>query len=352
MGIKLFRRQDQSPPGAAAGAGWKERVKGVVQGTAFRFEPPVPALDRLDRPVVLEALPAAPFPEQTLQSRMRRLFAGKRAERHSHQQRLHWRFYDTVDAVLSLVSPEPYQPAEGLGLGWSRGTPPRPSPGITHPYQLKSAFELLAELPESFAAERAYLDDLLSSVLIAYKKEVSRRTVGSLTFFREAQEYFFSGYRIEKSILKTMDLDAKVAACQQVYDSYHHGINYYIYALLSREPFDSQNNIFMFFCNALYFRARIEWNGQLLDRAATKKLPNRTWVLFFALRDRTVPKQFQADDDYARQFRTLLRAFPETTPSKPAPHHKPVARTGKHDRVHSSGHIGLRKAPPEAADQA
>lgn len=232
--MRLFRRKDQEP--AAPSEGWKERIKGVVQGTAFRFEPLAPKLDRLESPALLKALPEAPFPEQTLRSRFRRFIAGKRVDRHSPEQRLHWRFYDTVDQVLSLVSPEPYQARSVFGFGGGRNEA-KPSPGIVHPYQIKSACELLAELPESFAAERRYLDELLCSVLLAYRAEISRRTVGSLSFYRESQDYFISGYRIEKSVLRTVDTEAKIAACQQIYDSYHHGINYYIYALLTREPY-------------------------------------------------------------------------------------------------------------------
>ncbi len=305
----------------------------MVQGSSFRFEPLAPAIDRLEHPVVLAELPAAPFPEQTFRSRVRRYMAGKRADRHSHEQRLHWRFYDTVDQVLTLVSPQPYQPVSALGFEL-RGSKKNatPSPGIFHPYQLKAAFELLAELPETFAAERHYLDDLLSSILIAYRTQISQRTIGSMSFFREAQDYFISGYRLEKTILKSIDGEAQIAACQQIYDTYHHGINYYVYALVTRESIEIPNSVFMMFCNALYFKARIEWNGALRSQANSKKLPTRNWILFFVLRDRTVLKQHQNNTDYAKQLRELLRAFPEGVVPKAAPHHKPTARSAKLDR--------------------
>ena len=326
--MKLFGRKDQEPPLPVEG--WKERIKGVVQGTAFRFEPLAPKPDRLETPVLLKELPEAPFPEQTLRSRLRRFLAGKRIDRHSREQRLLWRFYDTVDQVLSLVSPQPYQAARGFGLGLSREEA-APSPGISHPYQIKAAYELLAELPEAFAAERRYLDELLASILIAYRTEISRRTIGSLSFFRESQDYFTSAYRIEKSSLRNARDEARIAACQQIYDSYHHGINYYIFALLARETLAPQNNSFMMFCNALHFKARIEWNGNLLDRALSRKLPSRNWVLYFALRDRTVLRQYQSDANYARQFKGMLNAFPEEASSKAGRKDKPAARSARLD---------------------
>ena len=354
--MRFFRAKDQTAKDgqpAAAAEGWKERIRGVVQGSAFRFEPVAPGIDRLEKPALLKELPDAPFPEQTLRSRVRRFIAGKRADRHSREQLLHWRFYDTVDQVLGLVSPEPYQPSGGFGLGFgrSRGVA-APSPGIRHPYQIKSACEFLGELPEGFAAERRYLDELLSLTLIAYRTEISRRTIGSLSFFHEAQDYFISGYKLEKTILKTADRDAKISACQQIYDSYHHGINYYIYALLAREPFDAQNSVFMFFCNALHFKARIEWNGNLLERAIAKKLPSRNWVLFYALRDRTVLKQYQADGAYARQFKELLQAFPEDASPKAGGKHKPAARSAKLDPLVRPGAQPRAKGKVRADSQA
>ena len=341
--MRLFRRKDQEPP--VPTEGWKERIKGVVQGTSFRFEPLAPKLDRLDTPVLLKELPAAPFPEQTLRSRLRRFLAGKRLDRHGPEQRLLWRFYDTVDHVLTLVSPEPYQAVKGLGLGLGGSQEAaRPSPGITHPYQIKMACELLAELPEAFAAERRYLDELLVSILVAYRSEVSRRTIGSLSFFRESQEYLISGYRIEKSALSGTKDTARVAACQQIYDSYHHGINYYIYALLARESFDPRNNSFFMFCNALHFKARIEWNGNLLDRAVSRKLPSRNWVLYFALRDRTVLRQYQYDSAYARQFKDVLNSFPDDEPSGTGRKYKPAARSARYDREARMARMARPKA--------
>ena len=356
--MRFFRPKDQTARDQiakdgqpAAAEGWKERIKGVVQGSAFRFEPLAPGIDRLEKPALLKELPDSPFPEQTLRSRVRRFIAGKHADRHSREQLLHWRFYDIVDQVLGLVSPEPYQASAGFGFGRSPGEAV-PSPGIRHPYQIKSACEFLGELPEAFAAERRYLDELLSLTLFAYRTEISRRTIGSMSFFHEAQDYLISGYKLEKSILKGADREAKISACQQIYDSYHHGINYYIYALLTREPFDSQNSVFMFFCNALHFKARIEWNGNLLDRAIAKKLPSRNWVLFYALRDRTVLRQYQADGAYARQFKELLQAFPEDASPNAGGKHKPAARSAKLDPLVRPGAQPRAKGKVRADAQA
>ena len=164
-----------------------EPVKGLVQNATFRFEPALPALDRLESAVQLRELPKAPLPEQGWRSRWRRLWARGRAEAFSAEQRLRWRYYDAIDEVMSLVSPEPYEPRAKPRPFWSRREP-RTSPGIRHPYELKSAFELLAELPESFAAERRYLDELLAMILWEYRTEISKRTIGALSFIHEAQE--------------------------------------------------------------------------------------------------------------------------------------------------------------------
>ena len=338
--MRLFGSKDQRS--ATPIEGWKERIKGVVEGTAFRFQPLAPQLDRLEAPVRLTQLPAAPFPEQTLHSRLRRFVAGKRVERHSPEQRLHWRFYDTVDEVLALVGPDNLDPAT---------TPRRqreatPSPGITHPYQIKTACELLAELPEAFAAERRYLDELLSMVLLAYRTEISHRTVGSLLFFREAEDYFISGYRIEKTALRSADREAKIAACQQIYDSYHHGISYYIFALIAGEALPSQNMLFHMFCNALYFRARLEWNGTLLDRAIARKLPARNWVLYFGLRDRSLLRQYLNDPGHARQVKDLLNAFPADEDGSVRRNRRPQPPTARSTKFDAEANT-VRRARPE-----
>ena len=337
--MRLFGSKDQQS--AAATEGWKERIKGVVEGTAFRFQPLAPQLDRLETPVRLTQLPRAPFPEQTLHSRLRRFIAGKRAERYSPEQRLHWRFYDTVEEVLALVRPDT-DPAATT----RRRHEATPSPGITHPYQIKTACELMADLPEGFAAERRYLDELLSSILVAYRTEISRRTVGSLSFFREAEDYFISGYRIEKTALRSAEHEAKIAACQQIYDSYHHGINYYIFALITREPFGTPNTVFQLFCNALYFRARLEWNGTLLERPIMRKLPARNWVLYFALRDRSLLRQYLEDPAHARQVKDLLNAFPADDDGKVRRGRRPQPPAARSTRFDAEANA-VRRARPE-----
>ena len=254
--------------------GWEDQIRGVLQGQAFRFTlEPSPA-DRLSSVLLLKTPPAEPLPRESRGSRWRRFWGGKRAVPRSRLERLQWRYYDAVREVLSAALPAVSRTAYGLPARPPKG-PILNGAAVQHPYQLKPVFELLTDLPEALANERRYLGDLLRSMLVTYLQLMADRPGEPFAFHRQAQEYFYAGYRGEKQLAQTIKPEDRLASCQAVYDNYGHAINYYTYALLAGEVLEPVNQLFMFFCNALHFRARVGWNGELLPQPVTKALPAR-----------------------------------------------------------------------------
>ncbi|MEI8396378.1 MAG: hypothetical protein WCF85_16715 [Rhodospirillaceae bacterium] len=305
--------------GKAAKSGqWTDKIKGVVQGKTFRFDPPPPKLDCLTDPLILGALPVSHFPQEPLNSQMRRIFAGSDSGHRNRGQRMLWRFHDTVEAVLTAVWPG-FKPVRSLlRYGVSRKAQPAVDRLIRHPYQLKEVIELLIDLPEEYAAHRLYLNELLTTLLKTYRTEIGKKTIGLLEFYKEAHDYFISGYKIEKQFAGYTNGEERFSASQLIYDNYSHGKNYYIYSILCGEELPVDNQIFMFFCNAMFFNARVGWNGELTELPSAKALPSRQRMLFYALRDRSVLRQFKRNPDYAKQLRAILRTFPEDTSASPA----------------------------------
>ena len=300
-----------------------------MQGQAFRFTLEPPPADRLTGALLLSGPPDAPLPRESRGSRWRRFFGGRRAVPRSKDESLLWRYYDAVREVLGAVLPLVSRTAYGLPAKPLKGRILAGRP-VQHPYQLKPAFDLLTDLPDTLPRERRYLGDLLRSILVTYLQMMADRPGGPVVFHRQAQEYFYAGYRGEKLLSSQLREDDKLVACQAVYDNYGHAIHYYTYALLAGEVLEPVNQLFMFFCNALHFRARIGWDGQILPQPTAKALPARHWVLFYALHDRTLLGQFKGNPEAIQKFREVLRVFPEAPGSvRPAkPQRKNIVKQG------------------------
>ena len=61
---------------------------------------------------------------------------------------------------------------------------------------------------------------------------------------------------------------------------------------------------------AVYFMARIGWNGELLDKPNPRSLPSREDIFFLVQRDKTVLTRYRSDQDFQRQVKAVLEAFP------------------------------------------
>ncbi|MBB3264280.1 hypothetical protein FHW79_001895 [Azospirillum sp. OGB3] len=296
--------------GASAGDGAPGgATRGVVTGKYFNFNPLPPPPDMLGNPLVVANLPTHKAPKETWRSRWQRRLARFHIGKQSAQVKRRWKIQDTIASVIASVSPA----ATMLGeRGWREKRPASSVPVIVvrHPYHLRHVFEMILQPPDDLAAERRFLELLMGRVLRKYGEQLTQIRGSAFSFENEAREYFFAGFKLERQIKKYTSPDERFAALQSIYVNYFHGRNYYLYALLRREKLAPDNKLFMLNSRAVYFMARIGWNGELLDKPNPRSLPSREDIFFLVQRDKTVLTRYRSDQDFQRQVRAVLEAFP------------------------------------------
>ena len=154
---------------------------------------------------------------------------------------------------------------------------------------------MMPSIPDTLAAERRFLELLMTRALKRYGEQMALIKGSAFSFEHEAREYFFAGFRLEKQIKKVNSPDERFAALQAIHTNYFHGRNYYYYALLRREKLAPDNKLFMLFARAVYFMARIDWNGELLEKPNPRMLPSRDDMLFFVERDKSVVTRYRSE---------------------------------------------------------
>ncbi|MEI8395201.1 MAG: hypothetical protein WCF85_10725, partial [Rhodospirillaceae bacterium] len=186
--------------------------------------------------------------------------------------------------------------------------------GMNHFYQLRPVFDLIPDLPDALSAERKYFEDLISGILIQYKARLSRKRVLPFEFHSEAQQYFSLAYRAERRVRYPESQFDMVAARQTVYDNYYHGLYYYMGSIFIREPVNPENALFLAYCRAWRFMARVDWDGTVLPVSSAKNLPKRERVFYFGLRDQAALRQFAVNPEFAASFKEALNGFPSERP--------------------------------------
>lgn len=282
--------------------------RGVVTGKYFNFKPLPPPSDVLGNPLIVPNLPTHKQPKETWRSRMQRTLARFNLVGQSAQTRMRWKLQDTIQATIASVSP-------AVTLSADRRAAPRrklsvPVIMVRHPYHLRHVFEQLPQITDEFAPERRFIELLLNRILKKYGEQMALVKGSNFSFEHEAREYFVAGFRLEKQIKQVNNPDERFAALQAIYVNYFHGRNYYYYALLRRERLAEDNKLFMLFSRAVYFMARIDWNGNLLDKPQPRSLPSRDEMMFFVQRDKTVLTRYRSDQEFQRQVKSVLEAFP------------------------------------------
>ena len=290
--------------GAPGGA-----TRGVVTGKYFNFNPLPPPPDVLGNPLVIANLPTHKAPKETWRSRLQRRLARFNLGKQSAQVKLRWKLQDTITSVVASVSPsatllgERREPAQ-------RRKSSAPVIVVRHPYHFRHVFELLLQTPNDLAVERRFLELLMGRVLRKYGEQIAQERGTAFSFENEAREYFFAGFKLERQINQFGSSDERFAALQAIYTNYFHGRNYYFYALLRREKMEPDNKLFMLNSRAVYFMARIGWNGELMDKPNPRSLPSREDIFFLVQRDKTVLTRYRSDQDFQRQVKAVLEAFP------------------------------------------
>ncbi|MBP2298514.1 hypothetical protein [Azospirillum picis] len=260
----------------AAGPGGAGR--GVITGKYFNAKPLPPAADILGNPLVVRSLSVHRLPRETIGNRVGRFLARLNIGSQSAETRLRWTLHDTIHATLASLSPSA---AHLAGARVAAGKRSAPIIVVRHPYHLRHAFEMLPQLPGTLAAERRFLELVLSRALRRYGEQMSLMKGSPFSFEHEAKEYFYSGFRLEKKIKKIGDSGERFPVLRAVHTNYSHGRSYYLYSLIRRERLAPDNKLFMLFARAAYFMARIDWNGELLGKPNPRMLPSRDDLLFF-----------------------------------------------------------------------
>ncbi|RUQ73004.1 hypothetical protein EJ913_10340 [Azospirillum doebereinerae] len=266
-------------------------------------------MDVLGNPLVVPNLPTHKLPRQSFGDRLARTLSRFGLGSQSADTKLRWKLHDTIQATMASLSPAVTALAERRAP-LKRKSLPVPVVVVRHPYHLRHVFELLPQIPATLALERRFLELLMTRALKRYGEQMSLTKGSPFSFEHEAREYFFAGFRLEKQLKKVNSPDERFATLQAIHTHYFHGRNYYYYALLRRERLDPDNKLFMLFARAIYFMARVDWNGELLDKPSPRGMPNRDELLFFVERDKSVMTRYRSDQDFQRQVKAVLEAFP------------------------------------------
>lgn len=295
---------------AAADFGDGDGQRGVVTGKYFNFNPLPPSSDILGNPLVVPNLPTHKQPKESFGSRMQRLLVRFHLGKQSGAMRLRWKLQDTVASLLASVSPAATLSGEQRSKV-QRGGKKVTITAVRHPYHLRHVLDMIPTLPPELAGERRFLELLMSRILKKYGEQMSLVKGSAFSFENEAREHFFAGFKLERQLKKINAPDERFLALQNIYNNYFHGRNYYYYALLRRERLAPDNKLFMLFSRACYFMARVDWNGELTEKANPRTLPTRETLAFYLQRDKTAMTRYRSDPEYQAQVKSVLEAFPQ-----------------------------------------
>ena len=291
--------------------GQDEKPKGIVYANGFEFAPPPPQRDLLGNPLSVPRLPSHKRPAETWYSRFQRVLARYGLSTADADTLLRWKAHDAIDVILRSVTPMHQLEREGLKRRAARSDRDGPTLKLFHPYQLRTAFDLLVKLPDALTRERIFLELLLGLVLRSYGDAMSAIDGHGFAFESEAREYMREGYKSERLIRSTRSGEERRGLAQQAYTNYFHGRNYMLYALLRRERLAENTRLMSFYLRAALFMARIDWDGELYGKPKSRFLPSRRLILFLARHHPAVVDRFNGDRDYAEQLTSLLKTFPD-----------------------------------------
>ena len=283
---------------------------GLVLGRSLSFEPPPPTEDILGNPLVLTKLPAYELPHDSLGTRISALLVQMGLSSRAKELRQFWRLQGATALVMGALMPSVARKLEKTG--WLRrhnAVRHTRVPLITHPYAVLESFEAMVQAPDFLAKERRFLEIVLALVLRQYVETISRSNNNKFSFEMEAREHFLRAVRLEHLLKKVSAPDERADTLQQLYDSYYHCKNYYIFSLISRERAANEGKMFMMYCHALHALTRFQSDGTYSDRGNDSHLPTRAEVLFLFQRDRCLKKQCLENPDFRAQAKALVKSF-------------------------------------------
>lgn len=315
MGMQGLKQKDSS----ASGRGNSKRTqseapRGLVQGGRyFEFNPSPPEQDLLGNPLTVPDMPVRALPIHGWRARLSQFLAKRGIGRRVEERRLRWKAYEMAESLRLSVSPAVTAMIEGTAVRprFPGQNEPLPLMEIFHPYQLNYVIDFLLQLDEAgLIHERKYLELLLAKILQQYGETMVLISNKAFSFEHEARDYFYTAVRQESLLPRVTHADEIFASIQSIYNNYFHGSRYYVLALFRREKMAEENKLFFFYCRAIFFMARITWDGTILDKPPVRQLPQRDDLMFLARRDQTVMARYQAIPEFKAQVNGILTHFP------------------------------------------
>lgn len=196
-----------------------------------------------------------------------------------------------------------------LGAGREGAGGPGRRQSVTHPQQVLDAIEFLMGLPPDLAAERRVLRVLLARALIGYRKAISAQRGKGVYYHHEARKYFARANHDQKLLSQVTGKSERFSIVQNIINNYYYFRLNYICAILVREPVTEEDRLFSKFLRMVFFMARVEDDGTVLDRPARRALPLRDHVVFLVRRDAALQARLRREPTLQEEVRAVLRYF-------------------------------------------
>ncbi|MFD1624896.1 hypothetical protein [Azospirillum griseum] len=179
--------------------------------------------------------------------------------------------------------------------------------GLTHPTQLAPYLELLTALPEELWDEENRLESAIAALLIEYRFKHSVKRGLMCYYSKMAKVAFSDGHKRQKIVGKIDSPDELSQVLTNIREKYLIFIRNYVYAIVTREDVLKGKPLFLDLLTAVLFLSRIGEGGVLGKEPDGRRLPDRSDLLFIALRD---PVLLKAAEDMTFQ-KTLSRSIKE-----------------------------------------
>lgn len=278
--------------------------RGLVLGRSLDRRPRPVSEEVLRDPLRVGDLIRTPLSSPSWRERVLRFAQASGLYTVPRATRLRWA---ARDHIIHLQTALGLPGREGAGREGAGGPGRRLS--LTHPQQVLDAIEFLMGLPVDLVAERRILRALLARVLIGYRKAISVQRGKSIYYHHEAKRYFARANHDQKLLSKVSGKSERFSVIQNIIDNYYYFRLNYICAILVREPVAEEDRLFSKFLRMVFFMARVEDDGTLLDRPARRALPLRDHIVFLVRRDAALQARLRREPTLQEEVRALVRYF-------------------------------------------
>ncbi len=306
----IRRRAGRSGAARARRRANADAPAGDVIGRGLDLAPSAPAVEAAPKTIMVSALPIESAPVVSIWRRLIGMLASFGLVTPDAEARAHRQAMRATALVVASICPSRFDDwldhtgAGSLVVGDGvRGV------RVHHPYDLLSAFELALVLPDRLAAECRFLEAALVQMLRAYADAKAGGRVAGFKFNDRTRVHFADGMRGER-FARTAQPNERLELLQSAIAGFYHGGWSYVCAVLRREKSSDNGVLFLQYCRAQWFLARVDHDGTVRATPDPARLPRRRAVRFLARRDRAVVERAVAEAEFADRVNQMLKAFP------------------------------------------